>query len=93
MKCDVDTSKDMYPNTVLSEGNTMYPGIAERKQEETTVLADSTVKMKITAPFEYKCSVWIGGSILDSVSISQQMWISRLQYNKSGSSTFHLKCL
>lgn len=26
MKCDVDIRKDMYLNTVLSGGSTMYPG-------------------------------------------------------------------
>merc|ERR1712186_114807 len=28
MKCDVDTRKDLYANTVMSGGTTMYPGIA-----------------------------------------------------------------
>lgn len=26
MKCDVDIRKDLYANTVLSGGTTMYPG-------------------------------------------------------------------
>lgn len=26
MKCDVDIRKDLYANTVLSGGSTMYPG-------------------------------------------------------------------
>jgi len=30
MKCDVDIRKDLYANTVLSGGTTMYPGIADR---------------------------------------------------------------
>merc|ERR1712226_18698 len=29
MKCDVDIRKDLYANTVMSGGTTMYPGIAE----------------------------------------------------------------
>merc|ERR1712072_172875 len=28
MKCDVDIRKDLYANTVLSGGTTMFPGIA-----------------------------------------------------------------
>merc|ERR1739845_227432 len=28
MKCDVDIGKDLYANTVMSGGTTMYPGIA-----------------------------------------------------------------
>ncbi|XP_005078558.2 actin, muscle [Mesocricetus auratus] len=73
MKCDVDIRKDLYANTVLSGGTTMYPGIADRLQKEITALALSTLKIKIIAPPERKYSVWIGGSILASLSTFQQM--------------------
>ena len=39
MKCDIDIRKDLYANTVLSGGTTMYPGIADRMQKEITALA------------------------------------------------------
>merc|ERR550525_178670 len=29
MKCDVDIRKDLYANTVMTGGTTMYPGIAD----------------------------------------------------------------
>ncbi|CAM5108732.1 unnamed protein product [Eretmochelys imbricata] len=77
MKCDVDIQKDLYANTVLSGGSTMYPGITDRMQKEITALAPSTMKIKIIAPPEHKYSVWIGGSILASLSTFQQMWISK----------------
>merc|ERR1712241_239299 len=63
MKCDVDIRKDLYANTVMSGGTTMYPGIADRMQKEITALAPSTIKIKIIAPPERKYSVWIGGSL------------------------------
>merc|ERR1711936_1392544 len=50
MKCDIDIRKDLYANTVLSGGTTMYPGIADRMQKEITALAPSTMKIKIIAP-------------------------------------------
>jgi actin beta/gamma 1 len=59
MKCDVDIRKDLYANTVLSGGTTMYPGIADRMQKEITSLAPSTMKIKVIAPPERKYSVWI----------------------------------
>merc|ERR1711936_965865 len=71
MKCDVDIRKDLYANTVMSGGTTMYPGIADRMQKEITALAPSTIKIKIIAPPERKYSVWIGGSILASLSTSR----------------------
>merc|ERR1712037_528833 len=57
----------------MSGGTTMYPGIADRMQKEITALAPSTIKIKIIAPPERKYSVWIGGSILASLSTFQQM--------------------
>merc|ERR1719173_7876 len=50
----------------------MYPGIADRMQKEITALAPSTIKIKIIAPPERKYSVWIGGSILASLSTSSR---------------------
>ncbi len=47
MKCDVDIRKDLYANTVMSGGTTMYPGIADRMQKEITSLAPSTMKIKV----------------------------------------------
>merc|ERR1711969_119023 len=45
MKCDVDIRRDLYTNTVLSGGTTMFPGIADRMQKEITALAPSTMKI------------------------------------------------
>ncbi|CAL1291680.1 unnamed protein product [Larinioides sclopetarius] len=53
-RCDIDIRKDLYANTVLSGGTTMYPGIADRMQKEITALAPSTMKIKIIAPPERK---------------------------------------
>ena len=92
MKCDVDIRKDLYGNVVLSGGTSMFPGVADRMQKELTALAPSTMKIKIIAPPERKYSVWIGGSILASLSTFQQMWISKEEYDESGPSIVHRKC-
>jgi len=90
--CDVDIRKDLYSNIVLSGGTTMYSGMPERMQKEITNLAPSTMKVKVVAPPERKYSVWIGGSILASLSTFQQMWISKQEYDESGPSIVHRKC-
>jgi len=92
MKCDVDIRKDLYANVVLSGGTTMYAGIADRMSKEITALAPASMKVKIIAPPERKYSVWIGGSILSSLSTFQQMWISKQEYDESGPSIVHRKC-
>lgn len=76
MKCDVDIRKDLYGNIVLSGGTTMFAGIADRMSKEITALAPSSMKIKVVAPPERKYSVWIGGSILASLSTFQQVRFS-----------------
>ena len=93
MKCDIDIRKDLYANIVLSGGTTMYPGIGDRMREEWKNLAPSTMKILFVAPPERKISTWIGGSILASMSTFQQMWISKEEYDESGPSIVHQKCL
>jgi len=92
MKCDVDIRRDLYANVVMSGGTTMFGGIGERMTKELTALAPSTMKIKVVAPPERKYSVWIGGSILASLSTFQQMWISKAEYDESGPSIVHRKC-
>merc|ERR1712232_233013 len=91
-KCDIDVRKDLYGNIVLSGGTTMYEGLPERMQKEITALAPTSMKIKVIAPPERKYSVWIGGSILSSLSTFQQMWISKTEYDESGPSIVHRKC-
>lgn len=92
MKCDVDIRRDLYTNTVLSGGSTMYPGIDERLTKEMTNLAPASIRVKIVAPPERKYSVWIGGSILSSLSTFQEMWITKDEYDESGPGIVHRKC-
>ncbi|KAF3536620.1 hypothetical protein F2Q69_00019303 [Brassica cretica] len=80
------TSKDLYGNIVLSGGTTMFGGIGDRMSKEITALAPSSMKIKVVAPPERKYSVWIGGSILASLSTFQQMWIAKAEYDESGPS-------
>jgi actin beta/gamma 1 len=91
-KCDIDIRKDLWANIVLSGGTTMFQGIGERMTKELTALAPPTMRIAVVAPPERKYSVWIGGSILSSLSTFQQMWISKAEYDESGPSIVHRKC-
>ncbi|KAJ6253714.1 actin [Anaeramoeba flamelloides] len=92
MKSDVDIRKDFYLNIVTSGGTSMFPGYADRLQKEIAALAPQTMKVEIVAPPERKYSVWIGGSILATLSAFQSMWISNEEYEESGPSIVHQKC-
>jgi actin len=91
-KCDIDIRKDLYSNIVMSGGTTMFEGISERVTKEMTNLAPNSMKIKVVAPPERKYSVWIGGSILSSLTTFQQMWITKDEYDESGPGIVHRKC-
>jgi len=92
MSCDIDIRRDLYANTVLSGGSTMFPGIDDRLLREMKQLAPSNIKVKIVAPAERKYSVWIGGSILSSLQSFQEMWITKDHYDESGPGIVHRMC-
>jgi actin-related protein len=92
MKCDVDVRKELYGNIVMSGGTTMFTGISERLNKEITALAPSTIKIKVVAPAERRFSVWIGGSILSSLSSFQTLWVTKAEFDETGPSIVHRKC-
>ncbi len=92
MKSDIDLRKELWQNIMLSGGNTMFPGFAERLHKELQVLAPHGTKIKIDAPPERKYSTWIGGSILSSLSTFQDKWIAKEEYDESGPVIVHRKC-
>ena len=92
MKSDIDIRVDFFSNICLSGGTTMFPGISDRLKMELTKLAPPGNKIRIIAPPERKYSVWMGGSILSSLTTFQQMWISREEYDEEGPGIVHRKC-
>ena len=93
-KSDIDVRKDLYQCIVLSGGTTMFSGLPERLTKEIKALAPESMKnnVKVIAVPERKYSVWIGGSILSSISTFGCMWITREEYNESGPQVVHRKC-
>jgi len=92
MKCDIDIRKDLYSNIVMSGGSTMFEGIDARVKKEISELAPQSMTVKVIAPPERKYSVWIGGSILSSLSTFNEMWIKKEEYDESGPQIVHRKC-
>ena len=91
--CDMDVRRELYSNIVLSGGTTMYKGLAERLAKDLSNLTPAGVKPKVVAPPERKYSVWIGGSILSSLTTFQNQWITKREYDECGPSIVHNKCI
>jgi actin-related protein len=92
-KCDIDVRKDLYANVVMSGGTTMFPGMAERLTKELTANGPAGLQPRVIAPPERKYSVWIGGSILSSLTTFQNMWVKKSEYDENGAQIVHQKCL
>jgi len=91
-KSDIDIRKLLYYNIVLSGGTTMLPGFANRLKQEMVDMCPREMPIKVVAPQERKHSVWIGGSILGSLTSFAKMWITKAEYEESGVSIVHQKC-
>merc|ERR1719195_524622 len=92
LRSDIDIRKSLYNNIVISGGTTMFPGLPQWVQQEITSLAPDSMNVKVIAAPERKYSVWIGGSILSSLSTFEEMWVSKEEYDEAEPSIVHRKC-
>ncbi|KAM4694951.1 actin-related protein T3 [Discoglossus pictus] len=92
MKCDIDLRTPLFFNIIMSGGSSMFPGIEERLEHELMKMVPPDCPVKVFAPPERKVSVWMGGSILSSLSAFQQMWILTQEYMEVGPNIVHRKC-
>jgi len=90
-KCPVGIRKELYGAVILTGGSMMFSGTVDRLQKELVNLAP-TVQVKIVALPERKYSVWIGGSILCSLSTFSPSWFTKEEYDEAGLVTIHRKC-
>ena len=90
-KCDFELHPSLQKNIVLSGGSTMFPGLPERLEKEIQSLITVNRKVKVIAPEHRKNCVWIGGSILGSLTTFKDMWVTKEEYNEQGSCVIH-KC-
>ncbi|KAJ3120850.1 1-phosphatidylinositol-3-phosphate 5-kinase [Physocladia obscura] len=85
--CDPELRATLFSNVVITGGNSLIPGFAERLNN--TLSQNMGFKHRIHAAgssAERKYAAWTGGSILASLGNFHQMWISKAEYEEKGSS-------
>ncbi|KAF8652548.1 hypothetical protein AX16_004360 [Volvariella volvacea WC 439] len=87
--CDIETHHEFYRNVVLSGGNTMLPGLHDRMLTELTSVAPSSAMVQVVARPKRNYVVWIGGSILASLSTFRSLWCTRREYDEIGRGIVH----
>jgi len=102
--CDIDIRKQLYGNTVIAGGSSMFPGLADRIIKEVTTFLDepdpdskeilsTKYKVDITEVNTFRdFMVWIGGSILATLDTYPNMCITKQNYEEEGVSIVHYKC-
>lgn len=91
-QCDIDTRATLYENIVLSGGTTLVENLNNRLEKEIIAVTPASMKVKVVAPPERKYSVWIGGSILASLSTFEQMLIMQSEWREMGDAVIGRKC-
>ncbi|KAF8707808.1 cytoskeleton organization, partial [Rhizoctonia solani] len=94
------TEPDLRPallnNVVLTGGNSLLPGMADRINNELMRLAGGIQsKLKIHAPgnpSERRFAPWLGGSILASLGTFHQLWISKEEWKEHGPNIVAQRC-
>ena len=92
-KCDMAVRRALYNNVVVSGGSCLFKGFVQRLEKELMTISPPSVELDIIAPPEGKYTVWVGGSILSSLSSFDNMWITKSEYEEMGSAIVHKKCL
>jgi actin beta/gamma 1 len=90
---DVDMRKDIVGNLVLAGGASLIQGFLERFNKEIVELLPINNRVKVSAPWDRQFTVWVGGSIIASLSTFQSLWVTKEEYNEFGPSIIHKKCL
>ena len=99
--CSAPVRGEMCQHMIVAGGSTMLPNLPERLKQELTVSGTSggrirkcyrPEKLRIRAPENRKCSAWIGGAVLASLSTFDKSWITMDDYHETGPSIIMRKC-
>ncbi|KAF5922150.1 actin-related protein T3 [Diceros bicornis minor] len=92
MRCDTDLRNSFFSNIILAGGSTSFPGLDKRLVKDIAKVVPANTPVQVIAPPERKISVWMGGSILASLSAFQDMWITAAEFKEVGPNIVHQRC-
>lgn len=95
-KCATENNMEqeyLYSHIVLSGGNTMFHGMAERLQKELQALNGGIPVTVSTGSSSCINSTFIGGSILTCLEAFKPMWLTKKDYQEGGAAIVHTKCV
>jgi actin, other eukaryote len=92
-KVEAQLRKDFWGNIILSGGNSLFKGLANRLSNDLLASAPPTAKVRIHNTQERQFLSWTGGSILTSIPSFQSVWMTQGEYQEFGPSVVYRKGL
>ncbi|KAL0244742.1 hypothetical protein GEMRC1_008824 [Eukaryota sp. GEM-RC1] len=84
-QCSIEARAQLYSNIVLSGGNTLFRGFAQRLINDLSCSAPSKyTRIRVYAHKDRELSAWNGGTILANLSSFEKFSVSRKDYEESG---------
>lgn len=90
---DADLYNAVSGNIIVTGGNTKLKGYSERLENELSLIYKNKkddIKLKYSE--DRILSTWIGGSVLSSIPVFRDQWISMDIYAEHGSKIIHKYC-
>lgn len=87
-RCDVDVRKRLFGSAFVAGGGSMFPGLVARVERELREAAPAGTEVNVAAPEERKYAVWVGGSILATMT-APQIWIRKAEFEEAGPAVVH----
>jgi actin, other eukaryote len=94
MSCGMDLRKNLLSHIVLAGGNTMFKGFEKRFSMEMKSLLNVGMSklLQVKASADRHQSVWVGGTVLASMSTFEGQWITARDYDEIGINIVQQKC-
>ena len=94
-KYNKNEQKILYNGIVLSGGNSMFKELTERLTREIKCSAPDSMmeEVHVIASPERKYSAAIGGMVLSSIETFKDKWVTKAEYEESGSNIIYKKCI
>ena len=84
-----DGTENWYKSVVLAGGSSSIAGLPQRLTRELRSKAPTPCEPAVCAPPERAHAAWVGASILGSLAVAGQMWISKAEYDENGPLIVH----
>jgi len=89
-KCDISVRDLLCSNIILSGGNTLFDGIADRLKKELFDIVP--LEFNVVAPIERGYSVWIGGSVFGCLTSFFEKCLPKYEFDEKGAEAVQLRC-